>query len=285
MNWLRIFQTKADVKSFLIRSASDLYGFDYQSLRPNLSEIRNIISLAFYVRRQSKKYTAVGSGYRGMKFNTSLGNRSFVDVAPRGDEAPTPAYQVLYDARLLSGHDSRRFEDMITGVRAGAKFSIVEAKLVSTLERGSPLAFQGLLFHIKFPGHFSGRTIVARSGWYKQGEQKEGLSKVGLVSTELERAFSVYSTDQVEARTILSPDRLERLVALERHFAGQGLRGIIEGGQMMIALEATNQFEGGGVWPPLVDKTRFASTLHELGLVCDVIDGLMTHDWQNQPQR
>ena len=100
-----------------------------------------------------------------------------------------------------------------------------------------------------------------------------------LISRELDAAFTVYSNDQVEARALLSPDRMVRLIALERHFAGGKLRGIFEDGHMMLALEADDQFEAGSIFQPLVDPRRYASALVELGLVCDLIDGFLTRDW------
>ena len=82
-----------------------------------------------------------------------------------------------------------------------------------------------------------------------------------------------------EARALLTPDRMERLIALERHFKGGKLRGIFEDGHMTLALEAPDQFEAGSIFQPLVDPTRFTTALTELGLVCDLIDGFLTRDW------
>ena len=100
-----------------------------------------------------------------------------------------------------------------------------------------------------------------------------------LISRELDEAFTVYSSDQVEARALLSPDRMERLIALEWHFSGGKLRGLFDQGHMTLALEAGNQFEAGSVFQSLVDPRRFSTALSELGLVCDLIDGFLTREW------
>ena len=83
----------------------------------------------------------------------------------------------------------------------------------------------------------------------------------------------------MEARALLSPDRMERLIALERHFSGGKLRGLFDQGHMTLALEADNQFEASSVFQPLVDPRRFSTALSELGLVCDLIDGFLTREW------
>ena len=122
-------------------------------------------------------------------------------------------------------------------------------------------------------------TLMARSGWWKRGKGAGDLDKVQLISRELDEAFTVYSSDQVEARALLSPDRMERLIALERHFSGGKLRGLFDQGHMTLALEADNQFEAGSVFQPLVDPRRFSTALSELGLVCDLIDGFLPREW------
>ena len=178
----------------------------------------------------------------------------------------------------MPGHDSRHFEDLIKGERAGAAFSLVEAKLETSGDNGGTV-FQGMLFHVQYPERFLGRTLMARSRWWKRGKAAKDLQKVSLVSSELDKAFTVYSTDQVEARALLTPDRMERLIALERHFSGGKMRGVFEDGHMPLALEAPDQFEAGSIFKPLVDPERFSSALVELGLVCDMIDGFLTRDW------
>jgi hypothetical protein len=199
------------------------------------------------------------------------------------EPAPTPAFDVLKAARLLPSYDDRKFEDLIQGDRAKTHFSLVECKLTeqqgSGKNRRTVTTFQGLLFHIQYPERFLGRTLVARQGWWKGFFGDKTLQKVDLVAKELEDNFTIYSDDQVEARALFTPDRMERLIALERHFKGGKLRGIFEDDHLTLALEADDQFEAGSVWKPLVDPDRYISALTEIGLVCDVIDGFLTREW------
>ena len=85
-----------------------------------------------------------------------------------GEDAPTPAFPTLKAAGLLPHYDNRKFEDLIEGECAGARFSLVECKL--TDERGNGknkqtvTVFEGILLHIAYPQKFLGRTLLARSG-------------------------------------------------------------------------------------------------------------------------
>ncbi len=257
--WIPVFAMKSQTKQLVVGAACEPFGFRYDTLHTDMEGVSDFRSLGTWIKA----------------------NRS--SVFKTKEEAPTPAFDRLKGAGLMPGYDNRKFEDLIEGRRAGADFTLVECKL--TQEQGSGkdkrtvTTFQGLLLNIEYPERFLGRTLIARQGWWKRGKGAGDLQKVQLVSKELEDAFTVYSTDQVEARTLLTPDRMERLIALERHFKGGKLRGLFDEGHMTIALEAKDQFEAGSIMKPLVDPSRFIRTLIEIGLVCDLIDGFLTREW------
>lgn len=281
IDWLKVYRLKSQTKDLVMRAACKPFGFTYDTLHMDLTGIEDFTSLMARGKDLAEMATGAGNGDQkgGAKtISTIFGDISVSMSDGSGPPPPTPAYQVLKDAALLPGHSRRKFEDRIEGERAGAKFALVEAKL-DTGGKNSRTVFQGILIHIEYPERFSGRTIMARSGWWKRGKGANGLQKVDLISRELDEAFTVYSSDQVEARALLSPDRMERLIALERHFRGGKLRGLFDQGCMTLALEADDQFEAGSVFQPLVDPRRFSSALSELGLVCDLIDGFLTRDW------
>jgi len=82
--------------------------------------------------------------------------------------------------------------------------------------------FKGLFFIADFNKHFVSRTYV----WSEHNPQlnffnkvfssfADGLKKVFLESPEFERRFIVYSDDQVDARYILTPSMMERMVLLQ----------------------------------------------------------------------
>lgn len=265
--WVPLFAMKSETKQLVVGSAAEAFGFKYETLHPDMRGIADWKSAGAWISSQSS------SQMKGHLFKTGSDD----------EDAPTPAFEVLKAARLLPSYDSRKFEDLIEGDRAETHFSLVECKL--TEQRGSGknrrtvTTFQGLLFHIQYPDRFLGRTLIARQGWWKGFFGDKDLQKVDLVAKELEDNFTIYSNDQVEARALLTPDRMERLIALERHFKGGKLRGVFEGDHLTLALEADDQFEAGSIWKTLVDPDRYISALTEIGLVCDVIDGFLTREW------
>ncbi len=258
--WLPLMSMKSKTKQLVVGAAARSFGFRYDTLHPDVSGISNWQSV-----------------------NNWLGDKAAMSGFIESHTLPTPAFEILETAKLMPGYDSRKFEDMIQGECAGAHFSLVECKLTqqqgSGKNRRTVTTFQGLLFHIEYPDRFLGRTMIARQGWWKGWFGDKTMEKVDLVAKELEDNFTIYSNDQVEARALLTPDRMERLIALERHFKGGKLRGIFEGDHLTLALEAEDQFEAGSIWQPLVDPERYINALTEIGLVCDVIDGFLTREW------
>lgn len=78
--------------------------------------------------------------------------------------------------------------------------------------------FKGMLFKADFNKHFNGSTLV-RAG---RAGVLSGLSRtlVKLEDPRFNQCFTVYSNDQVEARYLLTPRMMERLVELRDSIGG-----------------------------------------------------------------
>lgn len=265
---VQIFSFKSGVKDLVLSAASQSFGFKYDTLHPDVSNVNSWKSIKELAKLEAEKAKSRQKGF----FQKDT-----------GEDAPTEAFPVLESAGLLPNHSDRKFEDKIEGERAGARFSLVECKLTETRGSGNNrqtvTVFEGILLHIKYPANFLGRTVLTRAKTFKWRKRWKDLDEVKLVSVELDRAFTVYSSDQVEARALLTPDKLERLIALERFFEDGKLRGIFEGDHLTLALEAGNQFEVGSMTESLVNASLYRKALHELGLICDLIDGFLTREW------
>jgi len=196
-----------------------------------------------------------------------------------------PALDRLKALRLLPGYQRSSFEDLFTGTHKGARYQLYEGHLEQrhTDSKGRTrysTVFRGQLIRVHFPREFLGVTIVRRdAGWFNMfgGGEWDGrkLEKVGLVS-EFEKAFEVWSTDQVEARYLLHPVMMARLIDLEKGLHGKRLRCAFENGDMLIAVEGGNLFEPGDLFKPLVDPTRARRIVDEIAGVVKVMDQVLT---------
>ena len=199
------------------------------------------------------------------------------------DEAPGELADIGDHRRLglLPSYDRSRFEDRLSGVRSGVDFEFFEAQLTrrKTQTRNGRTStryvtvFEGQCLRFDFHKRFFGETLVTRdAGFFNRFGGKSGMDRAQLEDPEFEKAFEVYTTDQVEARFLLTPEMMAKLLELEQAFHGKGLRCAFSGEQMLIAVEGDNLFEPGSLFTPLDDPARLRSILRDFSAVFSLID-------------
>lgn len=194
------------------------------------------------------------------------------------------ALQQMQALRLLPAFDSERYEDRFTGSRRGCDFELCEADLDQGSGKSRTNVFKGQLFSVAFPRRFLGTTVVLRdAGWWNRFGRPKDLERVGLEDPHFEKIFEVTGSDQVEARAILTPDFMEKLLALEAVFEGTALRCAFAGGRVLIAVEGKDRFEIGDVFRNLVDYGRVQQVARDLEAVFGLIDSFVgrgSKGWQ-----
>lgn len=93
--------------------------------------------------------------------------------------------------------------------------------------------FKGVVIVADFPKQFKGRTVVLPEGYV--GDRPDGLQAVMLEQSAFERDFVVYASDQIEARYLLSPALMERLVRFSRRFS-EDVRISFANSQILVAI-------------------------------------------------
>lgn len=188
----------------------------------------------------------------------------------------------LRGAGLVPDWDRSSFEDRLTGERNGVDFEFFEAKLEerrrTTDSKGRTrtrwvTVFDGQCLRFRFHKTFLGRTTVLRdAGFFNRFNRRRGMERVQLESNVFEDAFEVYSTDQVEARFLLTPDLMQRLIELEKVFRGGRLRCAFQNNELLIALEGGDLFEPGSMFTPLDNPERVRELLDDFAAIFNVID-------------
>lgn len=192
-----------------------------------------------------------------------------------------PAFQRCHQLRLLPGYTSTSFEDLFHGTFKNAGFDLYEAHLQETRGSGknrrTVTTFRGQVIRLAFPRQFQGLTIVRRdAGVFNMLNGYPNLKKIGLVDPKFEKIFEVYGDDQVEARFLVHPAFMERLMQLETALKGQRLRCAFQQGDLLIAVEGGNLFEPGSMFQPLVDQARARKIVDDIASVMRVVDAVLT---------
>ena len=138
---------------------------------------------------------------------------------------------------FIQGIDRYKGDDLVTGTigKTDVRFSELHAEYVTKDSKGNRqyhTIFKGIFFIADFHKDFIGETVVvpdtAEKLFGKLGTmfQKMNISRADLVkmeNPEFEKAFAVYGTDQVEARYILTPVLMERIMDFKRKSGKIGL--------------------------------------------------------------
>lgn len=190
-----------------------------------------ITGFIFYSRANTK-FTAYRYNFKQNIVSIAL---KFVDESLNIDYTRGLTESDFIYSRLFSKEPDRyRSEDQVSGRAGKTEFSFselhAEYKTVTQTKHGRRehwhTIFKGIVFYADFNKNFNGITVVrpkdagaALGAWISKTIPVFSTSNkqlVALENPEFSSEFITYSTDQVEARYILTPSLMERLCALNK---------------------------------------------------------------------
>lgn len=190
-----------------------------------------------------------------------------------------------FDGMHLFDRNAERWksEDEICGKKNEVSYSLHEAR-ASYMQRSGKhsreiIIFKGVIVRLDFNKNFLGHTIVVSEsqgkilgGLFGESESRKGKQIVRLESADFENQFSVYSTDDQEARYLLTPKLME-LVLEAQALLGSELRLSFHDNSVFVTVpQAKDRFEVGlmgakvtpeGVVGDLVELVSLADRLIE----------------------
>ena len=140
--------------------------------------------------------------------------------------------------------------------------------------------FKGFLFIADFHKEFQGETTVLRDSFFKI---KMGASRVKMESPDFEKVFDVFSTNQIEARYLIIPSMMERMLKLDSNFK-KGITISFRDSTILVAIpDSKNRFEA-DVWSSLSDMSILKSDFAVLQSLLDIVDelNLNTRIWSKE---
>lgn len=180
---------------------------------------------------------------------------------------------------LVADGNETSCEDGLEGAIRGVSFRFTEALVVRRRrdkdgDTRRTTRFRGFLMSVAVPKAFSGRTVLYRNSLLPRAitDLFSGLDSVRLEDPDFERRFDVVSSDQVEARYLLTGTMMRRFTDLAtRH---PGMTASFEGGSLLLVCPADDLFEPGSVWLGPDDDAATIEIIHELGLFAAIVETL-----------
>lgn len=186
---------------------------------------------------------------------------------------------VFINSNLFISPDRYHTEDLIKGRVGKTVFRCAEVhaeeKKTSVNSKGQTRTywvdiFKGFIFIADFHKDFQGQTTVVRNSLLKWNFSG---SRVKLENPDFEKIFDVYSTNQVEARYLLSPSMMEQLVALDRGM-NKSIKISFRNSSILIAIpESKDHFEA-NIWKSINDLNQLKSDFSTIHMLVSIVDSL-----------
>lgn len=189
------------------------------------------------------------------------------------------AKQVFCDCALFSAPDRYASEDLITGLSGETHFSFsevhAEEKRTSTSSKGRTTThwvdiFRGFLFVADFNKDFRGRTVLTRDSLFHFSTRGE---RARLEDPDFEKRFDVFTTDQIEARYILSPSLMKRITELDEALGGRITLSFYNSSLVVAIPDYSNHFEA-SLWRTLLNKPYFERECDLIVQLVGIVDDL-----------
>ncbi len=176
---------------------------------------------------------------------------------------------MLYRTNFIQKSDDDKFI---------GKYKDIQIKICETnISAGKHNDFTGLLVLLEIPKNFSGHTLICGNNpLCKQNPNNIGM-KINLESIDFNDKFHVFSTDQVEARYIITPSFMERFINLTKIFGPYICSYFYENNKVLItiqSLEVLDFFSIGNIKKTMADKEQFIRFFNEFYAILSIIDEL-----------
>lgn len=186
-----------------------------------------------------------------------------------------------YEGEIFPSFNKQENEDIITGEYKGVAIAMHETTLKKKGNKSTYTVFKGLVLSLGLKKKFTGKTLLRKDagslGNFFTGKDFNGLTRVELEDPEFEAIFQVFSSDQVEARFVLTTAFMERLLNLAklRSPTTPSVQCVFENDQLVIAVPSEkNLFEPGKISETVLKLDDTHNFLAEIKGVFDLVDVL-----------
>jgi len=215
------------------------------------------------------------------KFELKIKERIMPVLMPAfGDMKWNRAYGVgseeIRATRLFTKFERMENDDNFTGSYKGIPVRISETTLTyettnSKGERETHTEFRGVVILIDIPKKFDGHTIIKRRFLGCGGPYKE----VKLEDVEFSKEFYVSSTDQIEARYLITTAFMQRFKNIQRAFGAECIQCSFLNQKILLAVSVSKDlFSLGNLNAPVNDTKQFTVFLNEILSIYELIEEL-----------
>ena len=189
----------------------------------------------------------------------------------------------LIEKTCLFGHyDDKEDDDFFIGYYKDVEIMVAEEEITKVVRtrKGSRrvTVFDGIIIELDMNKPFNGQTIVKTDhGIFNRFYCVSNMENVKLEDVVFEKHFEVYSTDQIEARYVLTTAFMERMLKLKEVFKGKQIQFSFFDNKVIIAIDTSkDMFEVSSLFHKIPDYKRACETFNQITAVFSIIDILLS---------
>ncbi|TCD11701.1 DUF3137 domain-containing protein [Pedobacter frigidisoli] len=197
--------------------------------------------------------------------------------------------EFVYTQLYSQGPDRYKTEDLVTGSAGQTRFYFAEVhaeyKTTTQTKNGTKTEwhdiFKGIIFAADFNKNFKGVTIVkpkdfgnAIGAWFSKNVFSFGSNDVvQLENPDFTKAFVTYGSDQVEARYLLTPAMMERILKLNAQSSYSITLSFIES-RMYIAFPLDRNYFEAPIFKSLLNPDALNDDITTIKFMYDIVKEL-----------
>ena len=185
---------------------------------------------------------------------------------------------ILKQSDLFSEYNKNTGDDYFSGSYDGVKITVAEEKLEQSKKdfRGFDVnkkIFRGICILLEMNKNFQGRTVVLEDkGWRNIFSKINGLQNIKLEDLRFEKYFEVYSSDQIEARYLLTTAFMERIIKLRDLYEGSAIQLCFSNNSLLISIPTKqDMFEAHSFFGSNVNKERIDLVFDQFYTIFSII--------------
>lgn len=194
----------------------------------------------------------------------------------RKDVSQMNLKKYIKSLELFDTYNKVNIDDRIEGMYKNLKVSIseicLEKETGSGKRRRSITIFDGILITVPCLKKYRGYTCIKQNSLNFLNNKQE--QKVHLEDPEFEKYYDVFSTDQIEARYLITTAFMNRMVQLAKRGIGKNITLSFEHGNVNIAVSSSKDWFEMPILKPANDISIYRAIILELITILKIIDSL-----------
>ena len=186
----------------------------------------------------------------------------------------TQIHKYVKTLSLFDTFNSFSMDDVLEGVYNGINVSVSEMclkyKYKSKKNKNEKIVFKGVMLSFKSFKKFSSKTLIKKDCIKIFQDSRH----VNLEDVEFERLYDVESEDQIEARYLITPAFMNRMVEYSKINQAERLSVSFEYGNVNIAIHNTKDWFDIPIFTPATEISIYSGVLLDLVAVLKIIDAL-----------